>query len=151
MINKSKHKIRIYRSDTQTELALPFANEGIKAGFPSPAQDFLDQSIDLNKELIKNKEATFYGVVNGDSLKKIGLMHGDILVIDRSMEFCDNYLAVCFIDGEFTTKFIKRDNDIIWLMPENDDYQPIKVTEENQFMVWGVVTYSIKNCLHIKR
>lgn len=151
MIPQSKHKIRIYSSDTKTELALPFADGGIKAGFPSPAQDFLDQSIDLNKELIKNKEATFYGVVNGDSLIKIGLTHGDILVIDRSIELQDNLLAVCFIDGEFTTKFVKRDNDIIWLMPENDDYQPIKVTEENSFVVWGIVTYSIKNCLHIKR
>lgn len=151
MIHQSKTKLRIYSSDTKTELTLPFVDGGIKAGFPSPAQDFLDQSIDLNKELIKNKEATFYGVVSGDSLIKIGLTQGDILVIDRSIELQDNYLAVCFIDGEFTSKFVKKDKDVIWLMPENDDYQPIKVTEKNNFIVWGVVTYSIKNCLQIKR
>jgi len=137
--------IDIFSADTESELMLPFVNEGISAGFPSPALDFVDLSIDLNKHLIKHPSATFYGRVKGESLKNAGISDGDLLVIDRSLEPINGKIAVCFIDGEFTAKRIKKSKLELWLMPENDDYEPIKITEDNNFVVWGVVTHVIKS------
>lgn len=137
--------IDIFSADTDSELKLPFVNEGISAGFPSPALDFVDLSIDLNKHLIKHPSATFYGRVKGESLKNAGISDGDLLVIDRSLEPINGKIAVCFIDGEFTAKRIKKSKLELWLMPENDDYDPIKITEDNNFVVWGVVTHVIKS------
>ncbi|MCB0515547.1 MAG: translesion error-prone DNA polymerase V autoproteolytic subunit [Bacteroidetes bacterium] len=138
--------IDIYSADTTTTLHLPFIREGISAGFPSPALDFVDVSIDLNKHLIKHPSATFYGRVKGDSLKNIGIYDGDLMVIDRSLEPIHRKLAVCYIDGEFTVKRIniKNAQKEIWLEPENENYQSIRVTEENQFLIWGIVIYVIK-------
>jgi DNA polymerase V len=137
--------IDIFSSETETELALPFAENGISAGFPSPALDFVDVSIDLNKHLIKHPSATFYGRVKGVSLKNAGIGDGDLLIIDRSIEPTNGKIAVCYIDGEFTAKRIKINKKEIWLVPENDDYQAIQVTEENNFLIWGIVTHVIKN------
>lgn len=137
--------IEIYKPALQSAMALPLANQGISAGFPSPADDFLDLSIDLNKELIKHPYATFYGRVSGDSMTGAGLDDGDLLIIDKSLEPQDGKIAVCFIDGEFTVKRIKIEKDSLWLMPENKKYKPIKVTEDNEFIIWGVVTSVIKN------
>ena len=136
--------LEIYSAITDSELLLPFAEQGISAGFPSPADDFLDISIDLNKELIKNPSATFYGRVKGDSMKNAGLEEGDLLIIDKSLEPIDNKIAVCFIDGEFTVKRIKIEATTIWLIAENEDYKPIKVTADNEFVIWGIVTTVIK-------
>lgn len=138
-----KRKIEIGRSD----VVLPMADGGIKAGFASPAQDYIESGIDLNRELIKNPASTFFGRVSGDSMKDAGIENGDILVIDKSLQARDGDIAVCFVDGEFTLKRIKTKGDVIWLMPENPDYKPIKVTKENDFAVWGVVIYSIKDVL----
>ncbi len=138
------NSLEIYSAITDTELHLPYAEQGISAGFPSPADDFLDISIDLNKELIKNPSATFYGRVKGDSMKDAGLENGDLLIIDKSLEPVDNKIAVCFIDGEFTVKRIKIEAKTIWLIAENKDYQPIKVTADNEFVIWGIVTTVIK-------
>jgi len=100
--------IDIYSALTETELQLPYVDEGISAGFPSPALDFVDLTIDLNKHLIKHPSATFYGRVKGQSLKKAGIDEGDLLVIDRSLEPANGKIAVCYIDGEFTAKRIKK-------------------------------------------
>jgi DNA polymerase V len=135
----------IFSANTETALALPFVENGISAGFPSPALDFVDLSIDLNKYLIKHPSATFYGRVKGDSLKNAGIHHGDLLIIDRSVEPTNGKIAVCYLDGEFTAKRIKTAQDMLWLVPENEQYQPIKVTKENDFVIWGVVTHVIKN------
>lgn len=131
------------------------AEEGIHAGFPSPAQDYMEPCIDLNKELVRHPAATFYGRVTGDSMIDSGVEDGDILVIDRSLEPMDGDMAVCFVDGGFTLKFIslhapsdeKSDgcaDNCIWLVPANPTYPAIKVTRDNGFTVWGVVTYVIK-------
>jgi DNA polymerase V len=136
--------IEIYSAQTDTRLMLPYAEQGISAGFPSPAEDFLDISIDLNKEFIKNPSATFYGRVKGNSMKDAGLENGDLLIIDKSLEPKNGKIAVCFIDGEFTVKRIKIEKKIVWLIAENKDYQPIKVTSENQLLIWGIVTTVIK-------
>lgn len=137
--------IDIYSALTETELELPYVNEGISAGFPSPALDFVDLTIDLNKHLVKHPSATFYGRVKGQSLKNAGISDGDLLVIDRSLEPANGKIAVCYIDGEFTAKRIQKTKNELWLIPENDDYQPIKITEDNNFVVWGIVTHVIKS------
>lgn len=137
--------IDIFSADTETELELKFVESGISAGFPSPALDFVDLSIDLNKHLIKHPSATFYGRVKGVSLKDAGIDDGDLLIIDRSLQPINGKIAVCYIDGEFTAKRIKISKKEIWLIPENENYQPIKVTEESDFVIWGIVTHVIKD------
>jgi len=137
--------LEFYTTNTDTQISLPFIEGGIAAGFPSPAQDYIDLKIDLNTELISNPSSTFYARVKGSSMKDAGIMDGDILVIDKSLEAKDGDTAVCFIDGEFTLKYIKLDKDAVYLVPANSKFEPIKVTEENNFCIWGIVTYSIKN------
>lgn len=139
-------KLHIYSADTDTLLALPYADEGIRAGFPSPAQDYITESIDLNKELIHNKETTFYAKVEGNSMEGAGIYDGDYVIIDKSLEASDGDYIAAFVDGEFTLKQFKLDEKhrCAWLVPYNPEYKPIRVTEENNFMVWGVVTNVIR-------
>ena len=177
----------------------PMADDkpSVHAGFPSPAQDYMNTFIDLNKELVRHPAATFYARVVGDSMVDAGVEEGDVLVVDKSMEPQEGDMAVCFIDGEFALKFISFKDpstgavegspageglqpptiypyrarragrrlqdpcrpikaskpgvsyDILehrkmWLLPANEKYPPIEVTESNDFTVWGVVTYIIK-------
>jgi len=139
-------KVILYSADLSSELPLQYAATGVRAGFPSPAQDYIHESIDLNKELINHPATTFYARCVGDSMKDSGIDDGDLLIIDKSLEPHENDIVVAFIDGDFTLKRIHIDEsgDCLWLMPANDDYPPIKVIPEDQFMVWGVVTYNIK-------
>ena len=137
-------RIKFIKPSVLSKLNIPFYQNGICAGFPSPADDFLDLSIDLNKEYIRDKEATFYGRVSGDSMINAGLYDGDLLIIDKSIEPTDGKIAVCWIDGDYTVKRIKITKDTIWLVAENDKYKPIKVTKENDFLIWGIVTTIIK-------
>ena len=137
--------IDFYSVNTETELKLTVVESGISAGFPSPADDVLDNSIDLNKELIKNPNATFYGRVKGDSMKDVGIHHGDLLIIDKSLRPMDGKIAVCYIDGEFTVKKIKIGKDCCWLIAANENYPPIRVTAENDFIIWGIVVHVVKN------
>ena len=119
-------------------------NAGISAGFPSPAGDFKQERISLDKELIKNKEATFFARVSGESMINAGLEDGDLIVIDRSLEPTNNKIAVCFIDGEFTVKRLQVKKNKIWLKPENTNYKAIEVKENNELIIWGIVTNVIK-------
>ena len=118
---------------------------GISAGFPSPAEDFKESRISLDEELIRNKEATFFARVSGQSMIGAGLDDNDLLVIDRSIPPINNRIAVCFLDGEFTVKRLRVDGNEVWLQPENPDYPIIKITEENNFVIWGIVTNVIKS------
>ena len=136
--------ITIYGADLSTPIELPFVANGISAGFPSPADDFLDLNIDLNKYLIKNPSTMFFGRVRGDSMVDAGIHDGDLLIIDKSLEPKEGKIAVCFIDGEFTVKRIKIDKDCVWLVAENQNYKPIKVTKDNDLIIWGIVTNVIK-------
>lgn len=148
----SNTSLEIFSSNTRSEQALPYADGGIKAGFPSPAQDCMQDSIDLNKELVRHPSTTFYARVSGDSMTNAGINDGDLLVIDRGIEPQDNDIVVAFIDGEFTLKRIEIDKSgqCLWLIPANEKYKPIKVNEDNDFIIWGVVTYSIKKQLKRK-
>ena len=140
----STNILEFYFADYTSELELPFVDAGIKAGFPSPADDFIELTIDLNKHLIKHKDSTFFAKVKGHSMKNAGIFDGDLLVIDKSLAPQDGKIAICQIDGEFTVKRIKIEKDIVWLIAENEDYPPIKVTPENELLIWGIVTASIK-------
>ena len=136
--------LEIFTADLSSHLPLPYADGGIQAGFPSPADNNITETIDLNKELVRHPAATFYGRVSGDSMIEEGIEPGDILVIDRSIEPDSGDLAVCCIDGEFTLKRIKLEKNRVWLIPSNEMFDPILVTPENEFSVWGVVTHTIK-------
>ncbi|MCQ2059174.1 MAG: translesion error-prone DNA polymerase V autoproteolytic subunit [Bacteroidaceae bacterium] len=138
-------KLKLAQVEYGTSMEMPYA-EGIKAGFPSPAQDYLTDSIDLNKEIVKHKETTFYARVDGDSMQGAGICNGDIVVIDKSLDARNGDYIAAFIDGEFTLKQYKTDATArcAWLMPANPAFAPIKVTEENNFIIWGVVTHTIK-------
>ena len=140
-INKN---IEFFIPNFENSLELPFITSGIKAGFPSPAADFDETRISLDKALVKNIDTTFYAKANGQSMKGAGIDDGDIMVIDRSIEPINNKIAVCLIDGEFTVKRIKKAKEELFLMPENSDFQPIKINEDNQLVIWGIVTYVIK-------
>lgn len=140
-----KKNITFFLPDFENINELPFISGGIKAGFPSPAADFDESKISLDNVLVKNREATFYAKASGTSMIGAGIDDGDIMVIDRSLEPQNNKIAICLIDGEFTVKRIKIEKDAVYLMPENNNYQPIKVTDENELVIWGIVTYVIKN------
>lgn len=137
-------KITFFHPDQDSGKTSLLANEGVSAGFPSPADDFKELRISIDKEVVKNETATFYARVSGESMQGAGLDDGDLLVIDRSLEPEDNKIAICFIDGEFTVKRLKVEKDCVYLMSENPKYHPIKVTEDNELIIWGVVTYVVK-------
>ncbi|MDD4395521.1 MAG: translesion error-prone DNA polymerase V autoproteolytic subunit [Bacteroidales bacterium] len=145
-----KNGLDIYSTDMGQTVENVFVNSGVKAGFPVPSGDEINQTLDLNQVLIQHPAATFYAKVVGDSMIDAGVEEGDLLIIDRALEPQNGSMAVCFIDGEFTLKFIgldEKEKGVIWLKPANDSFPPIKVTSENDFTVWGIVSYTIKNRL----
>ena len=144
MKQKLLEPLTFFSPKTSTSEGAIFFDTGISAGFPSPADDFRETRISLDEELISNKEATFFAKVSGQSMIGAGLDDNDLLVIDRSIEPADNKIAVCFLDAEFTVKRLRVENDTVWLQPENPDYPTIKITEENDFVIWGIVTSVIK-------
>jgi len=145
-IRKLRHKnnLTFYNAFVGSEIEMPLVSSKVSAGFPSPADDFLDLNIDLNKHLIKNQYTTFYVTVSGNSMTDVGINDGDLLIVDKSLEPTNNKIAVCFIDGEFTVKRIKVEIDCVWLVAENPNYKPIKVTDENELVIWGIVINVIK-------
>ena len=141
---KNKKTLNFYVPKADNGIGQWLAEDGVSAGFPSPADDFKEIRISLDRELVKNKEATFYARVSGDSMVGAGLEDGDLLVIDRSMNPVNGKIAVCLVDGEFTVKRIKKIKKKFYLMPENKKYEPIEITEEKELIVWGIVEYVIK-------
>ncbi len=144
MATNTSNSITFFTPNLNTNLEIPFFDIGISAGFPSPADDFKEQRLSLDNELIKNKEATFFARVSGQSMIDAGLDDNDLLVIDRSLEPAHNKIAVCFLDGEFTVKRLKTIDNVLWLYPANKKYNPIQITDENNFVIWGIVTSVIK-------
>jgi len=142
---KEKNTLNFFTPKKENEIGQWLAEEGISAGFPSPADDFKETRISLDKELVKNKEATYYARVSGDSMTGAGLNNGDLLVIDKSLNPENGKIAVCLIDQNFTVKRIKKEKGKVYLMPENKNYKPIEIKEENELIVWGIVTFVIKS------
>ena len=112
----------------------------VPAGFPSPAADYEEDKLDLNKHLIKNPVATFFVRVTGDSMVGAGIHHGDLLVVDRSLEPKDKNVVIAVVEGELTVKRIRMGKKKIALEPENENYSVQQITEDTDFEVWGVVT-----------
>lgn len=138
-------KVSLFKASIETALPLPLAASGISAGFPSPALDFAEKSIDLNLHLIKHPASTFYGRVRGNSMVGDGISDGDLVVIDKSLDKTNNKIAVCFLNGEFTLKRVQVISGECLLLPANPEFQPIKVSPEEDFIIWGIVTYIIKS------
>lgn len=136
--------IQFLKIDTSTSALIPFFPNGIKAGFPSPATDYLEEAIDLNKELIKNPSSTFLGRATGDSMIDEGIEEGDVLVIDKSLPFENGKKILVWLDGGYTVKKLSVKVGKMYLMPGNANYKPILISAE--ITMWGVVTYIIKKC-----
>lgn len=136
--------IDITTIDTDKECKLSFFANSIQAGFPSPAQNYYSDTIDLNRELITNPSATFCAHAIGDSMIDAGINSGDLLIIDKSLDPEDGNIAICFIDGEFTVKRISITTNGIFLVPGNSNYPSIQITQHNNFQIWGIVTHIIK-------
>ena len=131
---------RLSKTSKQT---LPLFLASISAGFPSPADDYIEKNLDLNEYLIKHPSATFFVRVEGNSMVNAGIHNGDILIVDRSLEPVDKRIIVAVIDGELTVKRIQLRGGKLFLVPENEGFEPIEVTEGTDFQVWGVVTLAI--------
>ena len=127
-----------------TELSSVPCIASISAGFPSPAEDFTELSISLDKHLIQNPAATFMAYANGKSMVQSGIHHGDILIIDRSLNAQDGDVIISVINGEFAVKKISIMNDELFLVSQNSQYTPMKISDDMDFEVWGIVTYSIR-------
>lgn len=131
---------KILKPDYATKLERPIYLVPVAAGFPSPAEDYIEGSLDLNRHLIKHPAATFFVKVTGDSMINAGIHQGDILIVDRALEAHHNKVVIAVLNGELTVKRLKKDGVNIFLVPENINYSPIKIDENSDFEIWGVVT-----------
>ena len=142
-INNKKRELQYLTiANISSIQSIPLYNS-VAAGFPSPAEDHMESSLDLNQHLIKHPSATFYVYARGDSMVSAGIADGDMLIVDRSLEATNDSIVVAIINGEFTVKSISKVNEHLYLMPHNTSYNPIEITEEMDFEIWGVVTHSI--------
>lgn len=140
---KKGSEISFIKMDDRVFEDLPMFENAVECGFPSPADDFLDLDINLNDYLVKHKSATFCVRVNGNSMEGVGIHSGDILIVDRAQEKKNNSIVLAVIDNEFTVKRIKKSGKKLFLNPANENYQPIEITEDMNFQIWGVVTFVI--------
>lgn len=127
-------------SDSVATLCIPLYLEAISAGFPSPAEDYVESALDLNQHLIDNPAATFMVRVSGDSMTGAGIHDGDVLIVDRSRTPVPGKIVVAVLDGELTVKRLQRNNGIYVLAPENSSYRPIEIGDAQELTIWGVVT-----------
>ena len=135
--------VDIARPDGQYGDLLPVFLSGIQAGFPSPADDYIENQLNINDLVIQHPAATFFVRVEGDSMKDANILSGDILVVDRSVESVSGKIIVAILNGEFTVKrFIKTASETL-LAPENPKYPSIRIQEDSDFQIWGVVTFVI--------
>ncbi len=133
----------IYESAQNAKLQLPLYVASVSAGFPSPADDFIDTKLDLNEHLIRHPSATFFVRASGDSMIGAAIHSGDILIVDRSLEAANNVIVIAALEGELTVKRFKKKADRVFLFPENKEYKIIEVTHNETFSIWGVVTYVV--------
>ena len=136
-------KNKIYKSNSDSSVLIDFHTSFVHAGFPSPADDHMDISLDLNEYLIKHPSSTFYIYVEGDSMINDGLFSGDIMIVDRSLSPKSKDIVIAVLDGEFTVKRILKKNNQIYLVPSNTKYQSVMITKDMDFQIWGVVTHAI--------
>jgi DNA polymerase V len=139
----TEKKHRVFSPGSGERVDLPLAESRVPAGFPSPADDYIQNRLDLNEHLILHPAATFFVRVAGDSMVGAGIADGDILIVDRSLEPSDGRVVVAIVDGELVVKRLRRRDDRWSLMAENEGYPPIVAGEEVGFEIWGVVTHVI--------
>ena len=132
--------VKIHIPDYSTSIECPLFIDAVSAGFPSPAEDYVEGKLDLNKYLIKHPAATFFVRVTGDSMMDAGIHTDDILIVDRSLESADKKVVIAIVDGELTIKRFRVINGKVCLLPENKDYEPIELNEDSEVEIWGVVT-----------
>jgi DNA polymerase V len=130
----------VYFPDDATKCKRPLFMVPVAAGFPSPAEDYIEGKLDLNKHLVKHPAATFFVKVAGDSMVDAGIHPGDILIVDRSLEPADKKVVIAVVDGELTVKRIRMKKGRVRLVPENEKYKPIEIENDMKFDIWGVVT-----------
>ncbi len=135
--------VEIFKADTAIRQPLPLYLSRIKAGFPSPAEDYLDKKLDLNEYLIKHPASTFFVKVKGDSMAGAGITSGDILIVDRSLDPKDKSIVVAVVNGDFTVKRICKDGQRLFLVAENPKYPLMEIKDDMDFEVWGVVVHVI--------
>ena len=140
-IHKGQH-LSFYSLNSDV-LDIPFYQSNVPAGFPSPAEDFMDLDLNLQAYLVQHPSATFCVRVTGDSMQNAGIFSGDVMVVDRALEPKNNTIVLAVLDGEFTVKRIQKKGSQLFLKPENQTFNPIEITEEMDFKVWGVVTHII--------
>ena len=138
-----KNKLSFHSFEDLNLQDIKVAEPRVAAGFPSPADDFIEMEINLQDYIVKNKEATFCVKVEGTSMTKAGINSGDIMIVDRSLHPKHNDIVLAVIDGEFTVKRIAVNENNLYLMPENDNFSPIKITTAMNFQVWGIITHII--------
>ena len=131
------------KTDQLNDLSLPLLGSKAACGFPSPADDHLEGDLDLNQYLIKHPAATFFVRASGDSMCEAGILSGDLLIVDRSLTPQNNSIIIAAINGEFTVKRLQLKGKQIYLYPANRRYQPIEISNLENFQIWGVVTYAI--------
>lgn len=134
---------QLYRFERHTDLSLPLFLTPVRAGFPSPASDYIEAKLDLNEYLVKHPSATYFLKVVGDSMTGLGIHSGDIVIADRSLDVVNHSVVIAIVEGEFTVKRLSRHKGKLYLVPANPDYQPLEITPEMDFAVWGVVTHVI--------
>jgi DNA polymerase V len=130
---------------TPSALSLPLFGARIAAGFPSPADDHLEGSIDLNEQLVQHPAATFFVRVQGDSMTGAGIHNGDLLIVDRALEPKSGAVVVAVINDELTVKRLKIEGERIWLMPENPLYHALEIREGMDLIIWGVVVHAVRS------
>lgn len=135
------HVIEILRGVNETAaMPLPLFASRVPAGFPSPADDYVDQRLDLNAHLVEHPAATFFTRVSGHSMRGAGIHDGDLLIVDRALEPQDGRIVIAAVNGELTVKRLRLRKNGAWLVPEHPDYKPLKITEGLDCVIWGVVT-----------
>ncbi len=146
---KSSSISAVYKlTEDGTKNYIPLYTESVKAGFPSPADDFIDKTIDLNELLIRHPAATFFVRVKGDSMINAGIFSGDVLVVDRALDAQNGSIVIAVIDGDLTVKKLHKKSGQVRLVPENDNYPEIVITSEMNFQIWGVVKSVIRQLVN---
>jgi DNA polymerase V len=133
--------LSLYRFKPSATMRFPLYLSPVRAGFPSPADDYIEKQLDLNEHLIKHPAATFILRATGNSMINAGIFPGDLLIVDRSIEATNNKIVVAVLNGEFTVKRLKKRQGKITLVAENPNFPPIEILEESNFEVWGVVAH----------
>src|SRR5574343_812302 len=127
-------------AENPTAFKVPLFSHTIRAGFPSPADDYVADTLDLNEHLMPRKESTYLLTVSGDSMIGVGIHDGDILVVDRSLNPVNGKVVIAILDGQFTVKTLEKKRGKIRLLPANPEFKPIELKDEQELQVWGVVT-----------